>query len=246
MKNSKITTIIDALEGVAADNGYELVDIELGGSGRHAMLRVYLDRSQGLTLDDIADANSWVSAAIEQLDPFKGSYTLEVSSPGIDRPLRTIEHFRRAQGQEVQVMLEPFAAADGPKADKDGAGRKATKARKSKPKARKAAVSRRADNPDDSRAVDKADGVSRDDSTTTADRAHKAKAERADNLDSALSCEQSAGGERLKYTGTLLDVDASNGLVQIEVDGRPIALPYSRIKKAHIRGRVDFDSRKEA
>ena len=85
-----------SLENAAREQGFELVDLEFASAGRHTILRIYLDRPAGLTLDDLAAANVWISALLEELDPLPGSYTLEVSSPGVDRPLRTLEHFQRA------------------------------------------------------------------------------------------------------------------------------------------------------
>jgi ribosome maturation factor RimP len=104
MRNKRTQQLIEALEGVAVEHGFELVDIEILQAGRQSTVRVYLDRAAGLTLDDIAAANRWVSACIEALDPFAGSYVLEVSSPGVDRPLRTREHFARFAGERAVVQ----------------------------------------------------------------------------------------------------------------------------------------------
>jgi len=99
--------MIEALEPAAIEHGFELVDVELAGATRSPLIRVYLDRTGGLTLDEIAAANTWVDAVIEELDPIKGSYVLEVSSPGIDRPLRTLEHFARFLGETVHIVTTP-------------------------------------------------------------------------------------------------------------------------------------------
>ncbi|MDR1358002.1 MAG: hypothetical protein LBJ48_01405, partial [Coriobacteriales bacterium] len=97
---------MEALEAAASSQGFELVDLEQAGSGRNALLRVYIDKPEGLCLDDVASANAWVAEVVEALDPYKGSYTLEVSSPGIDRPLRTLAHFEQAIGQEATITLD--------------------------------------------------------------------------------------------------------------------------------------------
>jgi len=99
--------MIDSLEPVAIEHGFELVDVELAGASRAPVLRVFLDKASGLTLDDIAAANSWVSNVVDTVDPFRGSYVLEVSSPGIDRPLRTLEHFARFVGETAHIVVRP-------------------------------------------------------------------------------------------------------------------------------------------
>ncbi|GHT79856.1 ribosome maturation factor RimP [Actinomycetota bacterium] len=122
MKSNKLQTIIDALEPTAIANGFDLIDVELAGSGHHQVVRVFLDKPDGLTLDNVAEANSWVNAAIDELDPFKGSYTLEVSSPGIDRPLRTLRHFAQAAGQTAVIILDSEQSSATPaKPSKSGA-----------------------------------------------------------------------------------------------------------------------------
>lgn len=91
--------------------GFELVDAELMGGRQHKTLRVYIDGPQGVTVDDCADVSRQLSAILDVEDPFPGSYTLEVSSPGLDRPLVTPADFRRFQGATVRVRLS--SALDG-------------------------------------------------------------------------------------------------------------------------------------
>lgn len=93
--------------------GFELVDAELAGSRQHQTLRVYIDSPHGVTVDDCADVSRQLSAILDVEDPFPGSYTLEVSSPGLDRPLVEPEHFRRYRGETVKVRLS--APVDGRK-----------------------------------------------------------------------------------------------------------------------------------
>lgn len=83
---------------VAAQHGLELVAVEVAGAQSQPILRVYLDREGGIGLDAICEANEWVSPLLDELDPFEGRYTLEVSSPGIDRPLRRLADFKRFTG----------------------------------------------------------------------------------------------------------------------------------------------------
>jgi ribosome maturation factor RimP len=89
----------ELVEPVVADLDIELVDVELTGG----ILRVTVDRSGGLDLDVIAKATRAVSRLLDEHDPVPGRYTLEVSSPGLERRLRTPEHFVRAVGSEVTV-----------------------------------------------------------------------------------------------------------------------------------------------
>ena len=106
MKSAKEQRLIEVLEPVALSNGFELVDIEISGSTHGRFLRVYLDKENGLGIEDIAEANYWIDSIIEKNEPFSRSYTLEVSSPGIDRPLRTLEHFKRFIGEEAKLSTD--------------------------------------------------------------------------------------------------------------------------------------------
>jgi ribosome maturation factor RimP len=110
MSKNRLDEIIKALEPKATAHGFELVSAEIVGSGNNTVLRVYLDKPE-LNLDDLAAANVWLGEAVDNIDPFKGSYMLEVSSPGIDRPLRTEQHFVRFVGEEARVSTRPIEVA---------------------------------------------------------------------------------------------------------------------------------------
>jgi ribosome maturation factor RimP len=86
--------------------GFELVDVELQGGRQHQTLRVYIDSPRGITVDDCADVSRQLSAILDVEDPIPGSYTLEVSSPGLDRPLATVADFQRYQGETIKVRLQ--------------------------------------------------------------------------------------------------------------------------------------------
>jgi ribosome maturation factor RimP len=91
--------------------GYELVDLEYAREGRGAVLRVYIDRSSKgpggqITVDDCARVSQAISQVLESQDPIKGHYTLEVSSPGFDRILRTRAHFERFNGARIAAELK--------------------------------------------------------------------------------------------------------------------------------------------
>jgi ribosome maturation factor RimP len=85
--------------------GFEMVDVELGGARQHQTLRVYIDGPRGVTVEDCADVSRQLSAILDVEDPIPGSYTLEVSSPGLDRPLVTPADYRRFEGAEVRIRL---------------------------------------------------------------------------------------------------------------------------------------------
>ena len=99
------------LQPVVEMLGYELVGIEYFPSGHHHILRVYIDKEEGITLEDCEQVSHQVSALLDVEDPIRGTYTLEVSSPGLDRPLFTPEHFARFSGRQVKLRL--FAPRGG-------------------------------------------------------------------------------------------------------------------------------------
>lgn len=104
---NKVDTLIAALEPHAQDHGLDLVTVEVAGTRKNPILRVFLDTHKGgITLDQLAEAQEWVDASVEELDPFQVAYTLEVSSPGIDRPLRKRSDFERFSGEETVVYLK--------------------------------------------------------------------------------------------------------------------------------------------
>ncbi|MDR2106733.1 MAG: ribosome maturation factor RimP [Coriobacteriales bacterium] len=156
VKNDRRQRLIAVLEAPAVEHGFELVDVELGsgaGAGGTRIVRVLLDRPGGIGIDDLAAANLWIDAAIEGNEPYSGAWALEVSSPGIDRPLRTLEHFARFAGEDVRLTTEPV----------DGRG---------------------------------------------------------------------------TWTGRLVGVD--NDTVLLAIDDTTWRIPYEKIKKAHVKGRIDF------
>ena len=103
MLTAKEQQILDALEGRARQEGVEIVTVEVVGSKHAPTIRVYIDTEDGVSFDELAASQAWINQIMDRLDPFPGAYTLEVSSPGIDRPLRTLDHFRKAIGQTAAV-----------------------------------------------------------------------------------------------------------------------------------------------
>jgi ribosome maturation factor RimP len=87
--------------------GFELVDVEYTRAGGQNVLRVYIDSPQGVTVDHCATVSRQVSAVLDVEDPIPEAYVLEVSSPGLDRPLVRREDFERYAGETIKVrMLE--------------------------------------------------------------------------------------------------------------------------------------------
>jgi ribosome maturation factor RimP len=99
--------LIRLLEPAIEAAGYELVELEFSPASRRALLRVYIDRTDGerVTVDDCAEVSRTVSAVMDTADPIERAYELEVSSPGFDRPLRKRAHFERFLGSEVRLEL---------------------------------------------------------------------------------------------------------------------------------------------
>lgn len=91
--------------------GYELVGVEQLPARRGSVLRVYIDHEDGVTVDDCARVSDQVSAFLDVENPIRGAYTLEISSPGFDRPLFTREHYERCSGSRVRIQL--LRALDG-------------------------------------------------------------------------------------------------------------------------------------
>jgi len=88
---------------LAAQEGMELVDVEFGGAGGRTTLRLFIDKAGGVSLEECSCVSRAPSAAPAVEDPLPGPYDLAVSSPGLDRPLRTPEHFEKFAGQKVRV-----------------------------------------------------------------------------------------------------------------------------------------------
>lgn len=105
---NKEQNILSRLEALAKEHDVEIVTIETVGSKKAPIIRIYIDTDNGVSFSELSEAQSWIGDEIEAIDPYPGAYTLEISSPGIDRPLRTLEHFKRFIGQVARVrMCEP-------------------------------------------------------------------------------------------------------------------------------------------
>jgi ribosome maturation factor RimP len=93
------------LEPAVERLGYELIDLELRFSGRQGALRLFIDRPDGVGLDDCEKVSRAVSALLDVEDPIPGHYDLEVSSPGLDRKLTKLAHFQRFTGETLKVQM---------------------------------------------------------------------------------------------------------------------------------------------
>ena len=98
-------TLLSLLEAPIGALGYEVVELEFHPQGRGGLLRVFIDKDGGVTVDDCEIVSRQVSAVLDVEDPIPGAYTLEVSSPGLDRPLRKAADFARFAGQQARIDL---------------------------------------------------------------------------------------------------------------------------------------------
>lgn len=95
----------ELLGPVVAGLGYELWEIEYAPRAGGGLLRLYIDSPDGISLDDCEKVSRAVSAVLDEADPIPNEYTLEVSSPGLDRVLRSQAHFERFAGERVKVEM---------------------------------------------------------------------------------------------------------------------------------------------
>ncbi|ROO83552.1 ribosome maturation factor RimP [Actinocorallia herbida] len=110
--------LVELLEPVVGESGHDLEDVSVSQAGRRRVVRVIVDADGGVSLDDIATVSRAVSAALDETDVLGGSpYVLEVTSPGVDRPLTAPRHWRRAAGRLVKVA---FTAEGQPEESVEG------------------------------------------------------------------------------------------------------------------------------
>lgn len=96
----------EILEAPVSALGYELVGLEFIRAGEHSTLRVFIDHENGITVDDCAEVSRQISAVMDVEDPITVAYNLEVSSPGLERPLFKVEHYQQFIGHEVSLVLK--------------------------------------------------------------------------------------------------------------------------------------------
>ena len=93
-------------ESLAGSHGVRVLDVEMAGSVTRPQVRVFIDREGGVTLDECAAFSRALAALFDVEDPIPTSYTLEVSSPGLDRPLKKMKHFEQSIGKLAKVVLK--------------------------------------------------------------------------------------------------------------------------------------------
>jgi len=93
------------IEEAATEHGFELVLLEASGSRNNAIVRVYLDHEGGITIEHIAEANKWIQELLDPLPEYKNGYSLEVSSPGIERPLVKLADYVRFTGSDARISV---------------------------------------------------------------------------------------------------------------------------------------------
>ncbi|MEH6346914.1 MAG: ribosome maturation factor RimP [Bermanella sp.] len=102
---SKEQQLIDLLKPVIEALGYGFWGLQYNSQGKDSVLSIYIDSEKGITVDDCATVSRQVSGIMDVEDPITGEYNLEVSSPGMDRPIFTVEQFNRYVGEFVDVKL---------------------------------------------------------------------------------------------------------------------------------------------
>ena len=103
--NSIVALVTEFIDTTIQVLGLDLWGVELLQQGKYSLLRIYIEREEGVTIEDCEKVSRQVSALLDVEDPIAGEYTLEVSSPGMDRPLFSIEHYLKYVGSEVDLKL---------------------------------------------------------------------------------------------------------------------------------------------
>ena len=111
--NNTEVKVLPILEPIIAEKGLELVDLEFVKEGVNWYLRVYIDKDGGVNIDDCEAVSRALEVKLDEKDPIEQAYILEVSSPGIDRPLKKDADFVKYQGEIIDVKL--YKAQDGSK-----------------------------------------------------------------------------------------------------------------------------------
>ena len=112
MREENLTQIETLVLPILDDLGYELVDLQLQQDGKQLALRIFVDKPAGITLDDCVEVSREVSAILEVEDPIKAAYRLEVSSPGLDRPLKRAADFERFVGKKARLKSKNLIDPD--------------------------------------------------------------------------------------------------------------------------------------
>lgn len=106
LRDDVVGVIEGILNPILLEDGLELVDIQYGDGAGRKYLRIYIDKEGGVTVEDCAKLSRELEVLLDVHDVLPGSYTLEVSSPGINRPLKTPEDFKRFRGNKVNIKTK--------------------------------------------------------------------------------------------------------------------------------------------
>jgi ribosome maturation factor RimP len=112
-RKEAVEKVEEIAERVARAEGIEVVEVELKGSGRNQLLRIFIDKPAGVTHADCEFVSQQVGTILDVEDPIPGSYNLEVSSPGVERKLRKWEDWPRFTGKKAKVVLKEPAPVAG-------------------------------------------------------------------------------------------------------------------------------------
>ena len=106
MKKQEIIEVVEALLApIAEENSYEIVDVEYEKEGPDWYLRIFADKEGGFSINDCVTLSRAIEAVLEEKDPIEDAYILEVSSPGLGRPLKKDKDFKRSMGEQVDIKL---------------------------------------------------------------------------------------------------------------------------------------------
>ena len=111
--------VLELAERAASTHGVEVLELKLRGQGRGRVLSVILDADDPVEADVVERVSKDLSRALDQADPLPGSYTLEVTTPGLGRPLQTTRDFRRQRGHEVSIVRGDAPSVRGVVLDAD-------------------------------------------------------------------------------------------------------------------------------
>jgi ribosome maturation factor RimP len=110
-----VARVEELASAVGQKQNVEIVEVELKGSGRNQLLRVYIDKLDGVTHGDCEQVSHLLSEMLDEAGLFSGEYTLEVSSPGVERKLKKPEDYQRFQGQKARLVLRDSEVSEARK-----------------------------------------------------------------------------------------------------------------------------------
>jgi ribosome maturation factor RimP len=99
----RIEELSKLVQPILDEMDIELVDLQILGSGGRTIIRIYADQENGISLDTCTKASRAIAAELDRMDPIKSQFVLEVSSPGLDRPLKTKRDFEKSMGKKVKI-----------------------------------------------------------------------------------------------------------------------------------------------